>query len=308
MEAMLFQQNFKTNGKFPEARSKQATLIGQEKASPVAAHASMTKSFFVFLFGLARTGLVGGTTTFCPTAQDMNIDYGNEVSFDTTGSAGWTIAGSGRVSSKTSFDLLGGSITFTMDVSNVADAVNTNFYTSSPPVPNTGSDTYCDIQLNPGCMELDIIENNGQCGYATTLHTFPFDGVYANSDCDRWGCVTSDFLPDDKTFEVKADFSATGDVTISINGNPNSAYSPYPSHDSNDVVVSTMQSIGVVIESSMWTGWVPMDGDCPGGDGNGLSSSVLKVSNVRVEGKVVQGPQPTICVDDALTSNLRGAV
>jgi hypothetical protein len=76
------------------------------------------------------------------------------VSFTTSsknGGSGWTIQGDGRVSGKTSYNLLGGSLSFTMDVSSVADSINTNLYTSSPSVPNTGSGTYCDIQLNPGC-------------------------------------------------------------------------------------------------------------------------------------------------------------
>merc|ERR1712217_484478 len=52
-----------------------------------------------------------------------------------------------------------------------------------------------------------------------------------------------------------------------------------------------MKSRGAVLYSSQWTGWVP--GSC-GGDGN-LGASSFSVSNVRVQGKVVQGPEPTRC-------------
>merc|ERR1712110_277868 len=40
-----------------------------------------------------------------------------------------------------------------------------------------------------------------------------------------------------------------------------------------------------------WTGWVP--GSC-GGGGN-LDASTFSVSNLRITGKVVQGPEPTRC-------------
>mmetsp|Transcript_7452 Transcript_7452/g.14748 ORF Transcript_7452/g.14748 Transcript_7452/m.14748 type:complete len:271 (+) Transcript_7452:61-873(+) len=266
------------------------------------------KAILLSLSALTLTN-PSSATLYCPASKDLNLDYG-AVSLSDDG--GWSIgSGGGRVSSKASFNLLGGMISFTMDVSNVADAVNTNFYTSSPSVANTGSESYCDIQLDPGCMELDIIENNGQCGYATTLHTFPTDGKEGCTACDRWGCMTSGFLPSNKIFDVKAEFSDSGDVIVSINGNTNSNYSPYPSSDSNQVVVKTMESIGAVIESSMWSGWVPpVDGSCPSGEGNGLNNSLLKVTNVKVEGTVVQGPEPSKCAEyfgDEM-SNLRGAV
>merc|ERR1712061_614279 len=52
-----------------------------------------------------------------------------------------------------------------------------------------------------------------------------------------------------------------------------------------------MKSRGAVLYSSQWTGWVP--GSC-GGDGN-LGASSFSVSNVRIQGKVIQGPEPTRC-------------
>merc|ERR1712232_512239 len=52
-----------------------------------------------------------------------------------------------------------------------------------------------------------------------------------------------------------------------------------------------MSQYGAVFYSSQWTGWVP--GSC-GGDGN-LGASSFSVSNVKVQGKVVQGPEPTRC-------------
>merc|ERR1712217_9757 len=55
-----------------------------------------------------------------------------------------------------------------------------------------------------------------------------------------------------------------------------------------------MSQYGAVFYSSQWTGWVP--GSC-GGDGN-LGASSFSVSNVRIQGKVVQGPEPTKCAPE----------
>merc|ERR1711945_70623 len=68
-----------------------------------------------------------------------------------------------------SFNLLGGYIEFEMDTTEAHPGVNTNLYTTSP---QTCCD-YCDIQDNgtPQCMEMDIIENNGNCLAQTTWHS-----------------------------------------------------------------------------------------------------------------------------------------
>ena len=111
----------------------------------------------------------------------------------------WTLTGPGNVHGLTSYNLLGGYVSFTMDTSNAADGVNTNLYTISPDngVENSG---YCDIQVNdsPQCMEMDIIENNGNCLMATTWHVFTTDQEY-NQDtygnCDPSGCAAEIFTP-----------------------------------------------------------------------------------------------------------------
>ena len=143
---------------------------------------------------------------YCPgNAVDMNDESGDNVEFV---NGGWTMSGGARVSSKTSFNLLGGYIEFDMDVSKVSPEVNTNFYTTSPAEPNCGSECYCDIQRsssgNPSCMELDLLENNGRCLLATTLHTFATDGQPNNQNCDRWGCQSRLFLPSNGTFSVRS--------------------------------------------------------------------------------------------------------
>merc|ERR1719420_1783266 len=53
---------------------------------------------------------------------------------------------------------------------------------------------------------------------------------------------------------------------------------------------AAMKSKGAVLYSSQWVGWVP--GDCGGGD---LGSSVFAVKNLKITGRVVQGPEPRRC-------------
>merc|ERR1712226_329456 len=58
-----------------------------------------------------------------------------------------------------------------------------------------------------------------------------------------------------------------------------------------------MTSRGAVLYSSQWTGWGP--GSC-GGDGN-LGASTFSVSNLKIQGKVIQGPEPRRCATAAPT-------
>jgi len=152
--------------------------------------------------------------------------------------------------------MLDGYISFFMNLKDTADSINTNFYLSSISEPNQGSSTYCDIQLNPGCMELDIIENNGRCSLASTIHNLPNDGTPNNQNCDRWAYVSSLRLPsnDNMTFAVVASFGEDGSITVEVDGQSSDSFNPFPSSDSNEVVVENMKSVGAVIESSQWFG------------------------------------------------------
>merc|ERR1711881_226061 len=122
-----------------------------------------------------------GGDTYCPTLADFDIAYGEGV---TAESNGWRVHGGGGVHGRTSWNLLGGYVEFDMDVCGAQSGVNNNFYMISPEGgPSTG---YCDIQGNnsPICMELDMVENNGQCLGRTTWH------VWGDHDggCDQNGC------------------------------------------------------------------------------------------------------------------------
>lgn len=81
---------------------------------------------------------------------------------------------------------------------------------------------------------------------------------------------------------MKATYSEDGNhVDLQIGGN----------HYSGNGLEGQMSQYGAVIYSSQWVGWVP--GNC-GGDGN-LQASSFSVSDVKITGRVVQGPEPAKC-------------
>merc|ERR1712100_575286 len=92
-------------------------------------------------------------------------------------------------------------------------------------------------------------------------------------------------------FHVKAEFGTDGWMHTYFNGNEISGFNPYPSDNARDSVRDTMSSRGVVFSSSQWTGWVPGPGNVNGD----LDNSRFSISNVRVSGSVVMGPEPPKC-------------
>merc|ERR1712187_557155 len=117
--------------------------------------------------------------TYCPdpaTDFQIEVEPGAQGMVDWSDS-GWTIHGQRRVSSKASYNLAGGYIEWDMDLSGAHGNVNNNFYLTYPTRPNCGIDCYCDSGgCPPGCAEMDLTENNGNCWQATTWHPDPNGG------------------------------------------------------------------------------------------------------------------------------------
>lgn len=198
------------------------------------------------------------------------------------------MTGGGGVHGKQTFNLLGGYIEFEMDTSGAHTGVNNNFYLVSPDPSYFKPTNDCDIQgqMKPSCMEMDIVENNGNCLAQTTWHTWPNH----NGDCDRGGCAGQKYRSGVSKF--RAEFSQDGWMTVYIDGEKVNVDHPVPSAAAHKVVHDTMASKGAQIQSSQWVGWVP-SGNCPGG--GDLGSSTFSVRNIRVSGEVVQGSKPAAC-------------
>lgn len=228
--------------------------------------------------------LAANADVFCP---------GNSRDFGGGGNIWWhdngyTMKGSGGLHGKTAFNLLGGFVQFDMDTSGAQGGVNNNFYTTSPwkgLFPN-----YCDIQANgsPQCMEMDIVENNGNCISQVTWHTWPNH----NGDCDEGGCWGKQYASGKRT--MRAEFSSDGWMTTKINGGVVQINNPRPSDNAKQYVAKTTREVGLQFQSSQWVGWVP-GGNCPGG--NNLDGSSFSVTNIIVSGTIVQGQTPTRCAD-----------
>jgi len=214
-----------------------------------------------------------GPVEYCPDpAKDFQQEDGTPAALTWT-SSGWKIHGKGRVSSKASFDTRGGFIEFDMDLGEAQGNVNTNFYLTYPHKKNCGVDCYCDSGPTGGCAEMDLTENNGHCFQQTTWHTDTWGNNKAGGNWKK-----SHIGPN---LHVHADFSPDGNTVWDHVGG-NTWQGPG--------MGSEFQKWGGVLYSSQWTGWVP--GNCGWGS---LDASKFEVKNLKVKGKVVQGPEPRRC-------------
>lgn len=218
---------------------------------------------------------------YCPGEDDFNA--GGQWNGN-----GWTITGPGGVNGNTTFNLLGGYIEFDMDTSGAQTGVNTNFYLVFPDPSYFGPYNDCDIQGvgKPTCMEMDIVEMNGNCVGQTTWHTWPnHDG-----GCDQSGCSTK--YQRSGTSHFRAEFAENGWMTVFVDGQQVNGYNPTPSQSSVNYAQQTMSSVGAQIMSSQWQGWVP-SGNC--GAGGSLEASTYSINNIVISGSVVQGNPPQLC-------------
>ena len=235
----------------------------------------------------------GTLSVYCPSANDL-IGFGNPQIYD----QGWTLTGAGAVGTKTTFNLLGGSVEFDFDVTNARKGVNSNIYTISPTgVSSSGyvSSNYCDGSKPAGndwCVEVDWIESNGNCGGQSTLHDIPGTG---NNGCTAWGCASSYHYNGRTSFHMKITYDNNGVWTTYRDGQeiaPNNLH-PTPSGKDWATVKQYYEERGALIYSSQWVGWVPLD-DC-GTTGGDVSKSTYSVRNLRITGIVKQGPTPRLC-------------
>lgn len=233
-------------------------------------------SILIFYIAFANAAM------YCPTQNDFTS--GGNIQWSGNG---WRMTGSGGVHGKTAFNLLGGFVQFDIDTGGAQGGVNNNFYTSSP-APGLFPQ-YCDIQSNdsPVCMEMDIVENNGNCISQVTWHTWPNH----NGGCDQNGCGGTQYASGYRT--MRAEFATNGYMTVTIGGNRVNV-SPNPSSDAVNYVAQQTRAYGLQFHSTQWVGWVP-GGNCAGG-GN-LDGSTFSIKNLVVSGSIVQGSTPTRCYE-----------
>lgn len=248
--------------------------------------------------------LAGGAAAelYCPSKDDLTIaycDYGNRqhnvAPCPQLNDGGWKIEGGGGAATKSAFNLNGGYVEYDIDFTNVNNGVNANIYTISPERFSLDHFNktldYCDGAAHgrDWCMEMDWIETNGHCGGASTIHTIDGEG---NDGCTGWGCRNSYHYSGSSKLAMRVDYAQNGQWTIRMNGQAVGDFDPRPDNRAWSVVKDFHQHRGAVIYSSEWTGWVPVS-DC--GSWGDLYSSSFTVSNLRISGSVVQGPEPKKC-------------
>lgn len=243
---------------------------------------------------------------YCPSKDDMVVAYGAAELYD----GGWTVTGSGGAALKSTFNLVGdydGYIEYDIDLSGTSRGINANLFGIFPNVSGSHYDhsvDYCDggrwnrTLRGPWCPELDFIESNGQCAYATTWHTINSPEI---DGCTYWGCGRYYGYRETATFHMRIDFQSNGSIVVKRWGNgimdqfDGDHMGPKPNVTDWDVIKAFNQANGFAVVSTQSDGWVPDITECwPFTPGN-ISNSSFSVSNLKIAGKVVQGPTPSLC-------------
>jgi len=159
--------------------------------------------------------------------------------------------------------LLGGSISFTVDISKIGCGLNAAFYLVSMPGSGAGSnrDYYCDANAvggNPSCSEMDLFEANRHAIQITPHRC-------SGSSCDTGGCarntqsITKGFGPD-STFTINS--ASVFTVKITFNGNPLTSITSVISQGSKSITLTHDSSCGSGYLSTVGTalgqGMVPV--------------------------------------------------
>jgi len=250
----------------------------------------MKGSYIIITLALLPFALA---TLYCPSANDFESGGGVH-----TFNRGWTTVGSGGVGTKSSFNLLGGWVSYNADFSGVPTGVNANIYSISPKFnkPSYTPDQYCDGQPangnKPWCVEVDFIESNGNCGGQSTLHSW--NTPDNNGGCGAWGCESDYRYNGGASFWMNVTFDGSGRWTVVHNGIFINSWNPEPRANDYANVVNAFTQQGAVIYSSQWVGWVPPAGGCPTNNGD-VNGAKMTISNLQISGRVVQGPTPTQC-------------
>ena len=126
--------------------------------------------------------------------------------------------------------LLGKTLRWTVDLSSVACGCNLALYLVSMPLADGSGSRYCDINTNPPCLEIDLMEGNIKALKAT-LHTQR--GQASDGTCNQWGCGTHWGPPDQnrmfgigspnvdssRPFRMSASFDPQGRMAIDVEQN-----------------------------------------------------------------------------------------
>ena len=211
--------------------------------------------------------------------------------------------------------LLGKTLHFTMDISQVGCGCNAALYLIDMKQPSeaTGSN-YCDIQMDDPqqCLEIDIIEANTGAAQAT-LHTDGGVGYDDPPTCNQWGCAANWGRTDADTaqcrfgpaspnvdsarpYDVEASFSEDGLLTVVIRQDGKGRVlwdeaTAWPSVPASATAkVKAAMAHGLVLAVSLWSvegddGMEWLDGGCNAARPHcRIDEAAVTFSNLRIEG------------------------
>jgi len=234
---------------------------------------------------------------------------------------GFRLHGGTGVWGKQTWNMIdGGYIQFSMDTSYASNGVNNNLYLTTPNSYQFENQIYCDVQRdgydnNENCLELDLVEHNGNCRSHLGVHTWPdHDG-----GCDRGGCFGQANISGKRTFRMT--FNSEGGFSLKYQKDDHKTWHTLhlTDHisgggrdwtDAKARIKQQMENNGFLIHSSQWEGWVPTDNAAdPAFDSThctkneGLSNSYFDIWNVVVHGAIVQnieGSNPPHCTQTVI--------
>jgi hypothetical protein len=230
-----------------------------------------------------------------------------------------------------SVKLIGGSISFTVDVSKLGCGTNAAFYLVSMPGGSATSTTdfYCDANCVGGqcCPEMDLFEANRHA-----LQVTPHSCSSATAGCDGGGCAKN-FMKDisngygagtgfkintDNPYTVKVSFSGSGStlnsITTTLTQGSNSISLTHDSGcGSNLSGMGKRLSNGMVPVWSYWTGgmmWLdqgPCSSDNPEVKGNWVFSDLQITGSIGTASGPTPPPPPppgsVICGTKGMNNN-----
>ena len=215
--------------------------------------------------------------------------------------------------------LLGRTLRWTIDVSNVGCNCNAALYLTHMPQPDAAGSRYCDIQWGDPerCLEIDLFEGNIKASVAT-LHTQA--GEAADGTCNQWGCqiawgpgddnckygMNSPNVDSGRPFDMSASFDSAGRMTITVSQDGRSRRmwdvdmagnnADSVPDEASERVAASMQD-GLVLVASLWSGgewgldW--LDGGCTDAYPTcNLAEATFTISNLHIDSDEVESPWP----------------
>jgi hypothetical protein len=263
---------------------------------------------------------------WCPNISDLVVDQQDANAQVNLSSRKLTITGGARVSTKASYDILGGYVKFDLDLQSASPGVISNVHAIAAELVG-GSYTkssYCEGQGGVGgmkpnvkfCPELDIIRATGSVSGVSSLYTVPGgedpvqDPPHPNCNnligCNGFYTFSKPHPPVggnvskplNLVLHVESRLSALEGWTTRISDDGihwqtvyTMALEPPPNELDLPVILESMKTTGVVISSAA-SGL-----ETKGAIGNigDLRKSQFSVANLIINGRHVAGPKPTAC-------------